>query len=73
MILGRLCLIVVDVACEEKLEITWVQFVCAPYARSLKVQELLFKDNDYRVFQTEVSETITSDSVKYSRLFRSQH
>ncbi len=41
-------------------------FVCTLCAGSLKFQELPFKDNNYRVYQTEVTRTIISDSVKYS-------
>ncbi len=45
--------------------------VCTLCARSLKVQKLSFKDNNYHVVLADVW-TITSDSVKYSGLFGSQ-
>ena len=50
-----------------------ILFVCTLCARSRKFQDLLFKGNNHFFFQTEVSKTITSDSVKYSGLFKSQH
>ena len=49
-------------------------YICTLCARPLKFQEQSFKDNNFfHVFQTEVSRTIASDSVKYSGLFISQH
>ncbi len=52
---------------------TLLQVPCNKSDKSLMFQELSVRANNYHVFHTEVSGTVTSDSIKYSGLFRSQH
>ena len=52
-------------ACEEKSSLSDVKlFMCALCARSMKLQEMSFRDNNCQVYQTDVSR---SDISKLSK------